>query len=134
MINESNENNTLDTTKKLFDTYNNVLSNMSYVKTQRELGEVLNIIRYDDLLLDFFNVKKYKEYFIRSVQVPNITPAILRSAFDKMMINRYNVDPEKKYNLAREAADEVARRAAKKDPTMIALARRQARKGSIIHF
>ena len=138
MINESNENNTLDTTKKLFDSYNNVLSNMYYVKTKKDLGEVLNIIRYDDLLLGFFAIKNskdkfiYQEQFFDSVQVPNITPAILRSTFDKMMINRYSVDPEKKYNLAREAAEEVARRAAKKDPERIALARRQARKGSVV--
>ena len=107
---------------------------MREVKTQRELGEVLTIIRYDDLLLDFFDVKKHKEYFIKSVKVPKITPAILRSAFDKMMINRYIVDLEKKYNLATEAAEEVARRAAKKDPARIALARRQARKGSVVEI
>jgi len=133
-IKESNENNTLETTNKLFDSYYNVLDDMREVKTQKELGEALTIIRYDDLLLDFFDVKKHKEYFIKSVKVPRITPAILRSAFDKMMINRYNVDPEKKYNLAREAADEVARRAAKKDPTRIALARRQARNRSIVEI
>ena len=133
-IKESNDNNTLDTTRKLFDSYYNVLDDMREVKTQRELGEVLTIIRYDDLLLDFFDVKKHKEYFIKSVKVPKITPAILRSAFDKMMINRYNVDPEKKYNLATEAAEEVARRAAKKDPARIALARRQARKGSVVEI
>lgn len=132
MINESNENNTLDTTKKLFDSYNNVLSNMFYVKTKKDLGEVLTIIRYDDFLLDFFYIKKHKEGFIRSVEVPNITPAILRGAFEKMMTNRYSVDPVKKYNLAREASEEVARRAAEKDPARIALARRQARKGSVV--
>ena len=125
MINESNENNTLDTTKKLFDIYGNVLSNMSYVKTKKDLGEVLTIIRYDDLLLDFFYIKKHKEGFIRSVDVPNITPAILRGAFEKMMTNRYSVDPVKKYNLAREASEEVARRAAEKDPARIALDAKQ---------
>ena len=98
--------------RSIFDEVN---ENMKKVKTIKELGSILQTIRDDYNLFDYFNDPSNKAVFIAAVNVPGITPYILQRTFDKMESTLY---------LRQERAEEERKRAIR--------LRRQARKGSIV--
>ena len=95
--------------------FDEVNENMKKVKTIKELGSILQTIRDDYNLFDYFNDPSNKAVFIAAVNVPGITPYILQRTFDKMESTLY---------LRQERAEEERKRAIR--------LRRQARKGSIV--
>ena len=64
--------------KIIFDQVN---QNMKNVKTIKELGNILKVIRDDTDLFVYFNDPKNKPSFINSVNVPGINPNILEHTF-----------------------------------------------------
>ena len=95
--------------------FDEVNENMKKVKTIKELGSILKVIRDDYNLFDYFNDPSNKSVFIASVNVPGITQDILERTFEKMQTTLY---------LRQERAEEERKRAIR--------LRRQARKGSIV--